>query len=438
MKMGSVFDLLTGQADENILAPGAAGRRNMLLLIQLRWFAVVGQALTIVIVHWGLGIALPLGWMLMAPAALVVLNLASLPWVVRRRAVSDGEIFLTLCIDAAALTWLLYFSGGATNPFSALFVMQIVLAAVLLKRRYVWAFVLGSSAILLALSLFNRPMPLPQGPDEQLGLLLIGSLVNFILIAVLLAAFVSGTIRNVRARDAWLAESKQQAAEHEHIVRMGLLASGAAHELGTPLASLSVILSDWKLDKTILGDKELVADVDQMRDEVERCKTIVTNILMAAGAARGQGPTVRRLSDFLEEVVEDWRERIGHSVEIRLDGPTPADPSIIADPALKQVLSAMLDNAAEAGASRVVLAALADATVLELICTDNGPGIPETILKHLGQPYQSTKGRAGSGLGLFLLVNVMRTLGGSVAAENLPHGGAQIRLRLPREALAPK
>lgn len=438
MKTGSLFDLLTGQAGEDVLAPGAAGRRNMLLLIQLRWFAVFGQALTIAIVHWGFGIALPMGWMLLAPAALVVLNIVSRPLVLRRQSVTDAEIFMSLCFDAAALTWMLYFSGGSTNPFSPLFIMQIVLAAVLLKRRYVWTFVLGSSAILSLLTVFHRPMPLPQDAYSTLGILAQGSQINFMLIAVLLAAFVSGTIRNVRARDAYLAESRQQAAEQEHIVRMGLLASGAAHELGTPLASLSVILSDWKLDKTIASNKDLAEDVGQMRAEVERCKVIVTNILMAAGAVRGEAPAIRRLSDFLNEIVDEWRERAASRVAIQLFGPSPLNPSIIADPALKQVLSALMDNAAEAGASEVVMDAVADHEILILTCSDNGPGMPQDILKNLGQPYQSTKGKAGSGLGLFLLVNVMRTLGGEVQAQNLKQGGTQIRLRLPREALAPK
>ncbi|WP_242914941.1 ATP-binding protein [Brevundimonas pishanensis] len=436
--MGSLFDLLTGQTDDTPMAPGAAGRRNMLLLIQLRWLAVFGQALTIAIVHWGYGITLPLGWLLLAPAALVVLNLVSLPLVKRRKAITDGEIFTALCIDAGALTWLLYFSGGATNPFSALFVMQIVLAAVLLRRRYVWAFVLGTSAILAALTLFHQPLLLPDGADERLGLLVQGSLINFMLIAVLLAAFVSRTIRNVRARDAWMAESKQQAAEQEHIVRMGLLASGAAHELGTPLASLSVILGDWRHIPAIAEDDDLATDVIQMQAEVDRCKSIVTNILMAAGAARGQAPRVMRLSQFLAEVVQEWRERGQGQMKVQVLGPSPHDPHIIADEAFRQVLSALIDNASEADAGSLSLNAVADSEQIILSFLDDGPGIPQDILSKLGQPYQSTKGRAGAGLGLFLLVNTMRTLGGEVVASNRREGGASVQLRLPTEALAPK
>ncbi|WP_292053871.1 MULTISPECIES: ATP-binding protein [unclassified Brevundimonas] len=438
MKIGSLFDLLTGQTDGAPLPPGAAGRRNMLLLIQLRWFAVVGQALTIAVVHWGYGIPLPLGWLLLAPTVLVVLNLVSLPLVRRRLAITDGEIFTALCIDAGALTWLLYFSGGASNPFSALFVMQIVLAAVLLRRRYVWIFVLGTSAIMAALALMHRPLLLPEGADERLGLLMQGAIINFMLIAVLLAAFVSRTIRNVRARDAWMAESRQQAAEHEHIVRMGLLASGAAHELGTPLASISVLLGDWRHIAAIKDDPELLADVEQMQSEVDRCKSIVTNILMAAGAARGQSPRVMRLSSFLGEVVQEWHERGSTALKVEQIGPSPHDPFIIADEALRQVLSALIDNAAEAEAGSLVLNAVADGEQIILTFLDDGPGIPQQILSRLGQPYQSTKGRAGAGLGLFLLVNTMRTLGGEVVASNRREGGASVQLRLPTEALAPK
>lgn len=438
MKIASPFDLLTGQADEDILTPGAAGRRNMLLLIQLRWFAVFGQAVTIGVVHWGLGISLPLMWMLLAPMGLIVLNLVSLPLVLRRQSVTDGEIFISLCLDAGALAWLLYFSGGATNPFAALFVMQVVLAAVLLRRRYVWAFVFGTSAVLALLSLFNQPLQLPPMAEHRVGLMAQGALINYLLIAVLLAAFVSRTVRNVRARDAWLAEGKQQAAEQEHIVRMGLLASGAAHELGTPLSSLSVILGDWHRMPAVTQDPEMLADVEQMQAEVERCKSIVTNILMAAGAARGQSPTIQPLRQFLEQIIADWNERGGQGLRVTLAGPAPHNPVIIADPAIQQVLSALIDNANEAEARNLVLHAVADAEELILNFVDDGPGFPDAILSRLGQPYQSTKHRAGAGLGLFLLVNVMRTLGGSVTAVNMPDGGATVRLRLPMEALAPK
>ncbi|WP_313002372.1 ATP-binding protein [Brevundimonas sp.] len=419
------------------VSPGAAGRRNMLLLIQLRWLAVVGQVVTIAVVHWGLKIPLPLGMLLLAPAGLALMNLASAPVTLRRQSVTDPELLLALFVDVAALSWLLFFSGGAGNPFAALYLMQIVLAAVLLRPPYAWGFVLVTSACLAFLAVWHQPLLLPPSADARLSLIQAGALVNFILIAVLLVAFVTRTTQNVRARDAYLADARQQAAEQDHIVRMGLLASGAAHELGTPLASLSVILSDWKRMPELTASADLTSDIAEMQAEVERCKTIVTGILMSAGEARGEAPTITTLGAFLSEIVADWREKSNDAMAIILRGPA-RDPRIIADPALKQVFSALLDNAHEAGAERMIIAAALDDDLLSVEFNDDGPGFAPDILDRVGQPYQSTKGRAGAGLGLFLLVNVMRKLGGGVVAANRRDGGGSVRLTLPLEALAPK
>ena len=130
-------------------------------------------------------------------------------------------------------------------------------------------------------------------------------------------------------------------------------------------------------------------------------------------------------------------------MRVTLDGPTPGNPPIIADPALKQVFSALLDNAHEAGARNLEVRAAADAGGLFIAFEDDGPGFSPAILEKLGQPYQSTKARAGSGLGLFLLVNVIRKLGGTVVAVNRSRKqeggqGAMVRLTLPIDALAPK
>ena len=138
------------------------------------------------------------------------------------------------------------------------------------------------------------------------------------------------------------------------------------------------------------------------------------------------------------EIVADWCEKSNDAMAVVLRGPTPRDPRIIADPALKQVFSALLDNAHEAGAERMVIAASLDDELLSVEFNDDGPGFAPEILERMGQPYQSTKGRAGAGLGLFLLVNVMRKLGGGVAARNRRDGGACVRLTLPLEALAAK
>ena len=421
---------------EGVASHEGANRRNLLLLIQLRWLAVAGQVATILIVHYAMKIPLPLFWLLVAPAALAALNLASAPIVARRRGVADQELMLALLFDVAALTWQLYLTGGPANPFVSLYLLQVVLGAVMLAPPYAWALIAATSLCFAGLGLHNQALALPPTrEDALLSLYLQGSLISFVLMAVLLVLFVTRIGANLRERDAAMAAMRQQAAEHDHIVRMGLLASGAAHELGTPLASLSVILSDWKRMPALAKDADLAQDMAVMRAEVERCKAIVTGILMSAGEARGQAPKRTTVRAFLAEVVSGW-----NSGEVRAevrDG-LAFDPVIIADPALRQVLGVLFDNAAEAGAGQVIVStALAD-DVLNIDVRDDGPGFAPEVLKRLGQPYTSTKPRPGAGLGLFLLVNVIRSLGGTVHASNPPAGGGEVRLSLPLVSLAPK
>lgn len=437
--MTSALQRLLGLGDwrETAVSQEAVNRRNLRLLVQLRWLAVAGQVATILIVHFTMGIRVPVLWLLMAPAGLAVVNLISVPLTQRRDAISDQELMLALLADVAALTWQLFLTGGATNPFVALYLLQVVLGAVLLAPAYAWSLIGVTSLCFAGLGVFNRPLELPQGQTGVLSLYVLGGLICFLLMAVLLVLFITRISANLRARDAYLADMRQQAAEQDHIVRMGLLASGAAHELGTPLASLSVILSDWRRMPALQADPDLSQDMDVMQAEVERCKAIVTGILMSAGEARGQAPSHTTVVRFLAEVADGWTARDSR-VRVEVAPWSGPDPNIIADPALRQVLGVLFDNAVEAGARRVLVSPNVSDGRLLVALRDDGPGFPATVLERLGKPYNSTKDRPGAGLGLFLLVNVIRSLGGTVEASNPAAGGGEVRLSLPIEVLAPE
>ncbi|WP_020187023.1 ATP-binding protein [Methylopila sp. 73B] len=413
--------------------PGA-GRKNLMQLIQLRWIAVVGQIATIAFVEWALDIRLPLAPMAAVLAALAALNLVS---ILRLKAwpqeVSNQELFLALTFDAAALTALLYLSGGATNPFAFLYLLQVTLAAVLLAAWSTWAMVVVTVACFGGLALTYRPLALAPGAD-LFELHVIGMLVCFALDAALLVIFVGRVSANLREGDARLAALRQQAAEEAHIVRMGLLASGAAHELGTPLSTLAVILGDWRRIPAIASDAELIADVDAMQAEVARCKAIVTGILLAAGEARGEAPAVTTMRAFLAEIVDD--RRTARSVDALIyDDRFGDDVAIVSDSALKQVIGNVIDNAVEASPRWVGVLAERRGETLAITVRDAGPGFAPEMIENLGRPYNSTKGRPGGGLGLFLVVNALRKLGGAVEARNRPEGGAEVLLTLPLAAL---
>jgi two-component system sensor histidine kinase RegB len=408
----------------------------MLQLIQLRWIAVVGQVVTIAATQAYFHIALPLSAMAVVLVFLVALNLASLARLRSASAVGNSELMLALLLDVIALTGQLYLSGGATNPFISLYLLQVTLGAVLLESWSIWAVVALAGLGFGALTVAYRPLPIPLALGLDLFRLhIFGMLICFLLDAALVVVFIDRISRNLRARDAGLAALRQQAAEEGHIVRMGLLASGAAHELGTPLSTLSVILNDWRRVPALSNDAEFRQELEDMESEVQRCKAIVTGILMSAGEARGEGTDVTTVKAFLDETVEDWRaSRVVEA--FNYDNGFLDDVLIVSDSALKQVIFNVLNNAADASPDWVGLSTAHDADQLKLTVLDAGPGFPADMIEQLGKPYQSTKGRRGGGLGLFLVVNVLRKLGGEVTVRNRPSGGAAVTMTLPLAALA--
>jgi two-component system, sensor histidine kinase RegB len=425
--------LAVAQAPERV-----AGRKNLLQLIELRWLAAAGQLATILLVNFTLQIALPIVEMLTLLGVLAAFNVASMLRTRLALPVRDGELFAGLLVDVAVLTGQLHYSGGVANPFIFLYLLQVAVATVLLRPRSTWAIVVATSLCFVALTEWHRPLPLaglgaPALSADYIG----GMLLCFVLDATLLVIFIGRISANLRQRDASLAQLRQRAAEEEHIVRMGLLASGAAHELGTPLATLSVILGDWARMAPFAAEPELREEIEEMQRQIERCKAIVSGILTSAGETRADAPVEMTLHDFLDAVVADWQRTRGAGKLVYERDGVP-DVPIISDTALRQMIDNVLDNAWEAApAGALRLAAACHDGTLTLRVQDQGPGFPAAVLERFGTPYQTSKGKPGRGLGLFLAVNVARTLGGAIAAHNLPQGGAEVVITLPLAALTP-
>lgn len=417
-------------------AVDATGRKNMQQLVQLRWIAVVGQIITIVFVHFGLDIPLPLNSMVVLLTSLILFNIASLLRTKIYPHIGNAELFIALLVDVGMLTAQLYLSGGATNPFAFLYLLQVVLGAVLLQAWSTWAMVAITAICLASLTLFSQPLSLPI--DHSQGLrnpYIQGMLVCFLLSASLLVIFITRIGHNMRSRDTHLADLRQRAAEEEHIVRIGLLASGAAHELGTPLATLAVILGDWRRMEPFTTDPMLLQEIDEMQAQLLRCKAIVSNTLLSAGEMRGESSAKTTVCNFLNELIEEWRcTRPVYAFDyINAFG---EDLPMASDLALKQMVHNVLDNALEASPRWVQLRATREADTLMLTIADEGPGFTTAMLAHLGRPFQSSKGRPGGGLGLFLVLNVARTLGGNVTVSNRSQGGAVVKITLPLALIA--
>ena len=413
-------------------SPESIATDNMRQLIQLRWLAVAGQLVTVLLVAFGLGVPIPVPALLAVIAALALANLSLMLWL-RRHPVGTRAILAALLFDVGTLAVQLYLTGGARNPFTSLFLVQVVLGAILVDGWLVWVLVGVVGACVATLTFVARPLVLPDPLlAEAADLYTLGGWLSFALVSVLLVLFATRISRNLRAREAYLADLRARAAEEDHLVRMGLFASGAAHELGTPLATLSVILGDWRRLPEVAGHPDLTAEVADMQAEVARCKAIVTDILMAAGQTRGEALGRSPAAWFLDEVVAAWREHPHAPAPLDYRRGELEGAVLVADPALRQAIWNLLDNAAEASPNGVTMTVRRAPGELVVAVADRGPGLPTAVLNGLGTPVRSRKGD-GHGVGLYLAATVAKRLGGRLEAENLRGGGAEVRLVLLAE-----
>ena len=411
------------------------GHKNMLHLIHLRWLAVGGQIATILVATWGFGIQLPMFNMLAVMVCLIAFNIGShLRWH-EERVVSNRELFLAMLVDIASLTAQLYFTGGINNPFVFLFLLQVILSAVLLRAESTWLVVAITTLCLAFLSIFNKPLVWPlNSPYKLADLYATGLVICFVLNAALLVIFITRIGRNLRAGDAALASLRQRAAEEDHIVRMGLLASGAAHELGTPLATMSVVLGDWKRMPQFSNDPAMLEEIEEIEGQLLRCKSIVSGILLSAGETRGESSSKTSLNEFFESLVEEW-ESSRPAQHFEYNNTIEEEFTVAFDSTVKQMLFNVLDNALEVSPNWLRFEVSKNRDQLFLTVTDQGPGFRADILEQVGTPYNSSKGRPGGGLGLFLVLNVARTLGGTLTVNNRKEGGAEVVIALPLNAM---
>jgi len=410
-------------------SPKEAAAENMRQLIQLRWIAAAGQLVAILVAHFGLGVPLPLAAMLAVIATLAVANLL-FSYTLRRLWVVDGELFLALLLDMGALTAQFYLSGGATNPFISLYLLQIVLGAILLTPWMAGLLVAVACLSYALLATNNLPLLLPESLwDVSADLRLIGEWISFAMVATLLVLFITRISHNLHARDTYVAELNQRATEEDAIVRMGLFASGAAHELSTPLSSLSVLVADWQRSVPSGEDPQFAEELAEAQAEVARCKDIVSNILHSAGRVRGEAMRPAPIAALLDGIAAEWQQL--HPAVPLHHRRGPEDGALAAaEPALRQAIWNLLENAAEVSPAGIMMMQDVAEEHLVISVMDRGPGFLEEQLHSIGRLYQSSKG-PGHGLGLFLAGNVARRLGGRLEAENRRDGGAVVRLVLP-------
>ncbi len=349
----------------------------------------------------------------------------------RSAPVTEFEFFIQITLDVFILTAFFYFTGGSTNPFVSLFLLPLVVTAATLSQYYTWSIAALTVLCYTLLIFFYVPLPMLHfDRQSSVDLHVLGMWFGFLLGAALIVFFVVRMANTLRERDAMLASTREQTIRDEHLVALGTLATGAAHELGTPLATMSVLVTELKREHNDVAD--IVDKADIIRQQLDRCKVILSNISASTGQARAESGRSFDLDKYLEAVVEKWRAARNVQIRCELDGIRPA-PRIVVDKTLTQALNNILNNAADASSDGVEIFGNWDDNSLVLNICDTGPGLTPAVQATAGTPFFTTKAN-GQGLGLYLARAVIDRYDGSVELSNREGGGtrAQIKLKLSK------
>ncbi len=410
--------------------------------MRLRWGSAAGQFLIILVAWRVAGLALPVATLFELASLTAVTNAALWLWLRRDRPITTGWIGATLALDTLQLTALLHVTGGASNPFSVFYLVQITAAASLLGSAWTWS--LAALAVSCYAALFFLPTPPGDAEAEHMAQMMAGHLRAMwgalTLAAALSAYFVTRLTAGLARRDREIADMRERAARRDRLSAVTTLAAGAAHELATPLTTVAIAASELQRSIAALPSdtrRHLDEDVRLIREEVVRCREILDSIGLGSGSASGEMPARFTAA----ELVAETRGRLKPAETARVTVTGAGDIPVLFLPrrALARALLSLLQNALDAapGDSEVrvqVEASDQAGSMLAFTVCDAGPGMPADVLARAGEPFFTTKPPGqGLGLGLFLARSLAEQLGGRLTIDSLPSRGTTVQMVLPLE-----
>ncbi|WP_394822098.1 ATP-binding protein [Pendulispora albinea] len=457
-------------APSSIPAIDSAPTIGLAWLVRLRWGAVAGQAVLVLVARVALGIDFALSILAGLLGLTAASNAALAIWLGRGGRSSQQILAAVLVFDTVILTAMLHASGGAANPFSVFYLVQVALAALLLETSGTWLVALVTSIGFATLFVgFVVPSLAPAEPptmhhghhhggdpsNQSFSVHLQGMWAAYTLAAIFVGYFVTRLARALERQKRDLLALQHVAAKAEKLASLSTLAAGAAHELGTPLATIAVVAKELERASERAGDapldrKSVADDARLLRAEAERCRTILAQMGAHAGQSQGEAPRAVSARQIAADVMAELDE--ARSARVAVEAGDDPSLTVVAPPrALVQVLLNVVRNGLDASedapaARRKVTLSLGastrasgrparDASFVDFAVTDEGAGIAPDMVGRLGEPFLTTKapGR-GLGLGLFLVRAFVERTGGRLDIASRLGEGTKVTLSVPARA----
>ena len=407
-------------------------------LYLLRNITITFITLMAVFAYFGLGIRLPLIPLTVILVIMAVTNLITRLTIDAKQAPNLNIIFFQLLVEIGSFSLILYFAGGATNPFTFFYLIPLAISATVIPGRRTW--ILTGLTLLLYSLLLKYYVPLgyqmhdhsmAPGSDSQFNQHVIGMWFGFIVSAMLVTWFITYLARELKRRDEAIYEASQRELKDQQMVSLGTLAAGTAHELGTPLASLAIVAEDLTDGYDPETDADLYANQEILCQQISRCKDILSVLSESAGASRANEGYLMPPMEFIQHTLRHWRTQRPHAKhELKEDSSHEAAGQVLYDTTLLQSVTNLLNNAADACNEPIGIAVSCSDNRLRISIHDCGPGLTEEQLAVAGDAGFSSKPE-GLGIGLFLAINTIKRSGGTVRFKAHDQQGTITLVELP-------
>jgi two-component system sensor histidine kinase RegB len=415
------------------------GRLRMRTLVTLRWTIILGEVAILLIGGLFLGFKAPYAICFGLIGAAAWINLLTGVASPGQRMIADWEATAQLGFDVAQISVLLFLTGGTANPFILMLIAPVTLAAATLPLTPL--LILGGAAVgaSMALAFLHMPLPVAQGItiDFPLSFMIGAAAANVAGIAV-----IAGSVRQAAQESARMAlaldVTQTVLSREQRLSALGALAAAAAHELGTPLATIAIVAKELAREAPTPQVKE---DADLLIAQAARCREILRRLTDAPAEASDEVHERMSLLQLVHEVIEPHAGVKGVRVEAIVTGAAGVQsPDIWRMPEVLHALTSFVENAVDFATSEVLITARFDAVSVSMEVRDDGPGFAPEVLAKLGEPYVTTRpgaegsrtGHIGMGLGFFIAKTLLERTGAAVTFQNGRPRGAVVSARWPR------
>lgn len=406
-------------------------------LYYLRNITITFVMVMVLMALFGLNINLPI-----LPLSIILLIMAATNLVTRyfidsNQEITNRLIFIHLLLEILSFSLILFFAGGATNPFTFFYLIPLAVAATVIPGKQTWILTLITAVLYSLLLKFYVPLSYhmhdhqqDMANDGQFSQHVLGMWFGFMVSALLVTWFITYLSKELKQRDKAINEARQREMRDQQMVTLGTLAAGTAHELGTPLASLAVVTGELTDGFNPDEQPDLFENQKILRDQINRCKKILSVLSDSAGESRADSGHLVNTSSFFDKTIQSWQQQRPQILMSSQFDNGQKNSQILQDRTITQAIINLLNNAADATKDSIQVHACTDDKNLSIDIKDNGHGMSDEHIAMAGDVSFSTK-PDGMGIGLFLAITTIRRSGGSVNFQRLNTGGTSTQVKLP-------